>query len=1043
MPAIRESSSAAPVSVRSPRGGGRRGRASASPVKDLFWTRLAWLALAGVWAFVVASMVSHSPADPPGHAAAYRVVAGPVGGATRAMYDNWCGPVGAFVSHHLFLLVGTGAWFLAAAGAFFLMVAARGERVGQPALRTIGCALVAVAISGYHALLMPGLSASPEGAGGLVAILGVHELQTRFGVVGTSLWLGLVLAVGAMVAFDRWLGFISAGLAGLARALWPKGAGGRVGHSLRAIVMAPARLARAAAGLFARPVPAVGALRPNDVDDDKPAVIVAERTRRKPAPPELEIELSDDATDEADEGATEAPPARPTPSRSRAEVAVAAAAAQPANTPDAEEDDEEAEEAGGAGGADGASKTFDPDELRAKMAMLPLRFAAAERRAATQEDLESIRALNADPEMSDYRFPPIDILEDPEENYSEKMEGFVREQAAALAEALRVYRIEGEVVGIESGPVITQYEVRLAPGTKVSQITAVASDLARSLKVVNVRIVPNTEGRDTVGIEAPNIQKERVRLKELMTSNEKADRMKLPLFLGKDAAGEPLVYDLADMPHILIAGTTGSGKSVAMNAIIVGFLYTKKPSDLKLVLVDPKMVEMSQFKDIPHLMCPVITDMNKAAAILEWAVTKMDERYELLSEAGCRDIDSYNATPWEEIKERMSPATPAEEARIPRKLPRMVFVIDELADLMMTNKEVETSIVRIAQKARAVGIHLILATQRPQANVVTGLIKSNMPSRLCFKVSSGMDSRIVMDQKGGELLLGQGDMLFLSPKSHKLVRAQGTLVEDAEIRKVVRFMRDVASPSFERSLVQIRPGDEEGKSWQEHAQEDELFDKAVDIILETGRGSVSLLQRRLAIGYTRASRLVDLMGMAGIIGEHKGSVAREVMISPEEWAAMKDQALKDAAETGRAQPAAPAPAQLAQRLFEEPPALAEEEDDEFTAEDVEPVALSPGAPGAFAAPASGESRASPAEDDLDDDATDEADDDADADDGADADEVDDADAEAEADVVEDTADEDAEPEYDEDGALIIRRSAVRVEVKPRAGEAPPFEPTRG
>lgn len=988
-------------------------------------------------------MVSHSPADPPGHAAAYRVVAGPVGGATRAVYDNWCGPVGAFVSHHLFLLVGTGAWFLAAAGAFFLMVAAKGERVGQPALRTIGCALIAVAISGYHALLMPGLSASPEGAGGLVAILGVHELQTRFGVVGTSLWLGLVLAVGAMVAFDRWLGFISAGFAGLARALWPKGAGGRVGHALRAIVTAPARLARAAAGLFARPAPVVGALRPNDVDDDKPAVIVAERKSRKAALPELEIELTDDEAEEADEGATVAAPAKPTPSRTRAEVAVAAAAPQPVATPDSDEDDEAVEDAADAGGgADGAPKTFDPDELRAKMAMLPLRFAAAERRAATQEDLESIRALNADPEMSDYRFPPIDILEDPEENYSEKMEQFVREQAAALAEALRVYRIEGEVVGIESGPVITQYEVRLAPGTKVSQITAVASDLARSLKVVNVRIVPNTEGRDTVGIEAPNIQKERVRLKELMTSNEKADRMKLPLFLGKDAAGEPLVYDLADMPHILIAGTTGSGKSVAMNAIIVGFLYTKKPSDLKLVLVDPKMVEMSQFKDIPHLMCPVITDMNKAAAILEWAVTKMDERYELLAEAGCRDIDSYNATPWDEIKERMNPATPAEEARIPRKLPRMVFVIDELADLMMTNKEVETSIVRIAQKARAVGIHLILATQRPQANVVTGLIKSNMPSRLCFKVSSGMDSRIVMDQKGGELLLGQGDMLFLSPKSHKLVRAQGTLVEDAEIRKVVRFMRDVASPSFERSLVQIRPGDEEGKSWQEHAQEDELFDKAVDIILETGRGSVSLLQRRLAIGYTRASRLVDLMGMAGIIGEHKGSVAREVMISPEEWAAMKEQALKDAAETGQSRPAAAAPAQPAQRLFEEPPAMEQEEDDEFTAEEDGPAVISPGMSAALAESASGATRGSPAEDDLDDEVADEADDEAEADEEDDADEVDAAAAEDEADVVEDAADEDAEPEYDEDGTPVIRRGEVRVEVKPRAGEAPPFEPTR-
>lgn len=993
---------------RRSRSDGARARSGAP---DLFWKRLAWLALAGAWAFGLAAMVSHSPTDPPGHAAAYRVVSAPIGGAAARVYENWCGPVGAFLSHHLFLLLGTGAWFLAAAGAFFLMVVARGERVGQPALRLIGCVLIAAAISGYHALLMPGLSASPEGAGGLVAILGVHELQSRFGVVGTSLWLGLILAVGAMVGFDRWLGFVSAGFAGLARALWPKGAAARARAALVGVLTAPVRLVRGMGGLMARTAPAAGP-RPNDVDDDKPAV-VQERKRKAPAKPELEIDLSDDEAEEAE--AVERP-AKSAPTRSRlaAEAPAPAPVVRAADIADEDED-----EGPDVVAAEEESKTFDPDELRAKMAMLPLRFAGANKRAATQEDLEAIQALNADPEMEGYRFPSLDLLEDPEENYSEKMEEYVREQAGALAEALRVYRIEGEVVGIESGPVITQYEVRLAPGTKVSQLTAVASDIARSLKVVNVRIVPNTEGRDTVGIEAPNVQKERVRLKELMTSDEKAERMKLPLFLGKDAAGEPLVYDLAEMPHILIAGTTGSGKSVAMNAIIVGFLYTKKPSDLKLVLVDPKMVEMSQFKDIPHLMCPVITDMNKAAAILEWAVTKMDERYELLAEAGCRDLESYNATPWEEIKERIAPATPAEEARIPRKLPRMVFVIDELADLMMTNKEVESSIVRIAQKARAVGIHLILATQRPQANVVTGLIKSNMPARLCFKVSSGMDSRIVMDQKGGELLLGQGDMLFLSPKSHKLMRAQGTLVEDSEIRKVVRFMRDVASPSFERSLVQLRPEDEEGKSWQEHAQEDELFDKAVDIILETGRGSVSLLQRRLAIGYTRASRLVDLMGMAGIIGEHKGSVAREVMISPEEWAAMKEQAAKDAAMSAEnrpspapagAKPAAPAP-------FETPPSFEEKEDDEFTEDEPAPVASrpAPSAPVAIAA----------------DDEDDTEDDDA-------ADEWDEADGD------DDEADDDAtdEVETDEDGMPVIRVDSPRVEIKPRAGEAPPFEPTR-
>ena len=318
------------------------------------------------------------------------------------------------------------------------------------------------------------------------------------------------------------------------------------------------------------------------------------------------------------------------------------------------------------------------------------------------------------------------------------------------------------------------------------------------------------------------------------------------------------------------------------------------------------MVEMSQFKSIPHLMCPVVTEMTKAAAILEWACKKMDERYEFLAEAGCRDIAAYNALEWEDLRERFDPQTPAEEALIPRTLPYMVFIIDELADIMMTVKEAENSIIRIAQKARAVGIHLILATQRPQANVVTGLIKSNMPCRICFKVSSGMDSRIVLDQKGGELLLGQGDMLYLSPHSHKLIRAQGTLVDDPEIRRVVRFMRDVASPSFERQLMQLRSGtpdndrilasENNSSASLQAAQEDAMFNRAVEIVLETGRGSVSLLQRRLAIGYTRASRLIDLMGISGIIGEHKGSVAREVLISAEMWSAMQEQAATDAAE---------------------------------------------------------------------------------------------------------------------------------------------------
>ncbi len=816
------------------------------------WPRLGWLVLLALWAFVAGALLSFDPADPPSHAVA------PLNGPVA----NWCGPVGAALAHALLLWLGPGAWLLVGGLGAGLLGGLAGARIDQPAIRAVGLVIASIAISAFAALFWPFSSRVPEGAGGLLAIAGVGELTQRFNAFGSALWISLALVIGLVLAFDRWL---------LAVGAWTLGS-----------VPPLARLARAASTASGRALRTLRVrratqARPNDVDDDE---TIPERRRRE---------------------------SRKKKRRRRAlEVAPAEPASVEEDTWEDEEEDVEPEDAGvEEEDVPGAPQVFDREALREKVGKLPVRFAAANRRVATEEDLRDLQASQT--ELEGYQFPTLELLEDPETNYSDKMESFVREQATALEEALSVYRIDGEVVGIDSGPVVTLYELKLAPGTKVAQLQAISSDLARSLKAVNIRIVPNTQGRDTVGVEVPNAEKEKVRLKELMSHYEDAresrdaSKMRLPMFLGKDAHGDPLIEDLTSMPHMLIAGTTGSGKSVCMNTIIMSFLYTKKPNELKLVLIDPKMVELSLFRDIPHLMCPVVTEMSRAAAIIEWAVTKMDERYELLAEAGVRDIATYNALSWEELKERFEPATEAEEARIPRRLPYIVFIIDELADLMMTHKEVEESIVRIAQKARAVGIHLVLATQRPQANVVTGLIKSNMPGRISFKVASGMDSRIVLDQKGGELLLGQGDMLFLSPQSHKLIRAQGTLVEDRESRKVVRFLRDVAAPTFERQLVQIRHGataeiDDHVQRSREAAEEDPLFDKAVEIVLETKRGSVSLLQRRLAIGYTRASRLIDLMGLAGIIGDHKGTVAREVVITPEEWEALKSEAAAMAAE---------------------------------------------------------------------------------------------------------------------------------------------------
>ncbi len=853
-----------------------------------------WILGVALWLFVVASLLGFSAGDPPTH------TVWPANSPVR----NWCGLVGAAVSYWAFLVFGAGVWVMALASGLWLSLGVFGRSASYVPLRAVGVVMLALALGSFQALLFPSSGAFPDLAGGLAGGTIASRLSGSFGLLGAVLWVICGGIVGALVAFDRWV---------VLAPLWtwrrtaPVMA--RAGSAVAS--RGPGILGRVGSVLGGRP-----GRRENDLDDDEsiptarlagggrgdasgPATTVRKRTGRDAVG---RVFKASDTQSEHDQPAPESATA---PGEADEETDEDLGLGFASAEGEAESDEHDAE-------------PYDADFLREKISKLPIVFGARNVKVATDDDMRDLQGVDV---STNYAFPPIDLLEDPEENFNEKLEQIVREQATALEQALHEYRIKGEVVGIESGPVVTLYDVRLAPGTKVSVLSAVASDIARSLRAINVRIVPNQAGRDTVGIEVPNPTKEKVRLKELMSSSTVVDKMRLPMFLGKDASGEPLILDLTKLPHMLIAGTTGSGKSVCINTIITGFLYTKRPNELRLVLVDPKMVEMSQFKDIPHLMCPVVTEMSRAAAILEWAVTKMDERYELLAEAGCRDIAAYNELPWDELRERLHVETPEEEAKIPRSLPYMVFVIDELADLMMTNKEVEGSIIRIAQKARAVGIHLILATQRPQANVVTGLIKSNMPCRVCFKVASGMDSRIVMDHKGGELLLGMGDMLVLTPSTHKIARAQGTLVDDAEIRKVVRFLRDNAGQQFERSLLSIRTGDPDedrllasennSSASLAAAQEDPLFERAVEIVLETKRGSVSLLQRRLAIGYTRASRLIDLMGIAGIIGEHKGSVARDVAITPEMWDAMKRQAAADAEAAGEPSlfSASPAPAQ--------------------------------------------------------------------------------------------------------------------------------------
>jgi len=835
---------------------------------------LIWAIAAGLWLMIAAALISHDPADPPGHAVAPQ----------HPDAKNWVGRFGAVVSHELYLVLGPGVWIAMAASLAALIVRAAGRRISHWPIRALGAALASVAASCMLGLWLASLFEGPEGAAGLLAGFINHHLLLRFNTLGASFILVVAFWVGAVLAADEWVlalpRYLGRAMLSLGRA--PQAA---AAHSpFAALVSSIGRFFRRRDTAARAPRPATAGADGFDRDSFAAGVYgdVADADESTD-PAEDEYDEPDAEQTDTDAVYAEAEQEEYEDEEAEADEDEEAEAYENDDAGAEEQEPQEADPADAPAAHAQSRRAFSQKELREKIKQLPINFAPKTKAQA--------QPMHQEADLSGYQFPELNLLEEPEGSFNEAYREVVEQQAVSLESALQQFKIDGEVVGIDTGPVITLFEVRLAPGTKVAKISAVSSDIARSLKAQNIRIVPNSAGKDTVGIEIPNQQKEKVRMKELMAADPEAwKKMKLPMWLGKDASGNPLIQDLNQMPHMLIAGTTGSGKSVCMNSIIMSFLYTKRPDELKLVLVDPKMVEMSMFKDIPHLMCPVVTEMAKAASILEWAVTKMDERYELLAEVGVRDIAGYNSLGWEQIKERMAPATEQEEARIPRKLPYLVFVIDELADLMMTNKEVEGFIVRIAQKARAVGMHLILATQRPQANVVTGLIKSNMPCRVAFKVASGMDSRIVLDHKGAELLLGYGDMMFVGPRSSEVIRAQGTLVDDIEIRKTVKFLKEVASPSFEPALVQMKsPGMDD-----DSGERDELFDDAVRVVLESQRGSVSLLQRKLTIGYSRASRLIEQMAEAGIIGAYKGSQAREVNMTVEEYEALLEQAQQDA-----------------------------------------------------------------------------------------------------------------------------------------------------
>ncbi|MCA9099880.1 MAG: DNA translocase FtsK [Planctomycetales bacterium] len=784
------------------------------------------LGLLVVTLFLGVSLLTYAPEDPPA-ALVYPQPDRP---------HNACGPAGALAAHGMFQLFGLGAYYLLVSLVIVDASIFRHGAITDVPLRATGWMLSLVGVSTLAAMAAGGWSPGPViGAGGYLGALGWGVLHHHVATTGATILIISLIASGLLLATDYTLVKLVAWLV----------------SSLGGVVASIFTRSRKASA--AQPAPA----------SDGPTIRIA--GRRVDATADDEWDEDEEEEDEDEEYDYEEEDEE--------------------DEEDEEEDDEAAEAPSEVAEEPVAAEK--PPTVAARLASA-LRIKAPKRNEETEAVIEELEAASREEDPGDYEVPSTEMLLPAESVSLEAQERDIRRKAKILERTFSDFGFNVKVVEIETGPVIAQFEVELEAGLRLSKITGLADDLAIALRVPSVRIVAPIPGKNTVGVEVPNAERHLVRLREVIEkTNGKAKRMRLPLFFGKDVAGNPMVADLASLPHLLIAGRTGTGKSVCLNTIIMSLLMTRRPDEVKMLLIDPKMVELSPYMRLPHLMHPVVTDMKKAEAILGWAVEKMDERYALLARAGVRNLAGYNQLGEEELMKRLQPETEEEAASIPLQLPSIVIVADEMADLMMTAaKEVETHIIRLAQKSRAVGIHLVLATQKPTVDVITGLIKSNLPARISFQVASRTDSRVVLDEMGADKLLGNGDMLFLWPGTSTLLRGQGAYVTDDEINAVVAAV-GTTEPQFAKELVQLPAAGAQGDGAATARRNDELYDSAVEVVIGEGRGSVSLLQRALGIGYGRAARLIDYMAEDGVVGEYAGSQAREVMVTAEQWAAMR------------------------------------------------------------------------------------------------------------------------------------------------------------
>ncbi|HEX5472131.1 MAG TPA: DNA translocase FtsK 4TM domain-containing protein [Lacipirellulaceae bacterium] len=777
---------------------------------------------------------------------------------------NACGQAGAITAHYLFESLGVAAYYLVVSLAVLTLFLFRRREIDQPILRTFGWVVSIIGLTTLIALALPNATPGPVvGAGGYIGAMGRTFLESHFAVTGSYIFALSVLLAGLLLSTDYFVFRAAATTTSITgRSLLQIG---HFGHVAKKAVR-----------------PKLDLEQEEELEDDEECDEEHECD---------DEELEEDETEVEDEHEAEG-----------RDIKV--------RTPNDSSSAERVESNGTASkiesdGPSTASKlakglkaalgiTNREQERQAPAAAAPPKT----ERQAVIEQLEAAEQQSV--EETDYELPPLELLLPNEHVCYEEHEKEVRRKAKVLEKTFKDFGFNVRVVEIETGPVIAQFEVELEAGLRLSKITGLADDLAIALRVPSVRIVAPIPGKNTVGIEVPNENRQLVRLREVVEeTNGRAKRMKIPLYLGKDVAGNPMVVDLTTLPHLLIAGRTGTGKSVCLNSIIVSMLMTRGPDEVRMLMVDPKMVELSGYRKLPHLMHPVVTDMRKAEAILAWAVDKMEERYQLLSRAGVRHLSVYNQLGDDELHDRIRPENDDEWRQIPRHLPYIVIVADELADLMMTaGKDVEQHIIRLAQKSRAVGIHLILATQKPTVDVITGLIKSNLPARIAFQVASRTDSRVVLDEMGAEKLLGNGDMLFLLPGTSTMLRGQGTFLSDDEITRVVDFV-GVEAPQFAGELMQLKTKDEiEAAGSGNFQSRDDLYEAAVEIVIRERRGSCSLLQRALGIGYGRAARLIDFMAEDGVVGQYNGSQARDVLISLEDWESRHQDALESSPPSG-------------------------------------------------------------------------------------------------------------------------------------------------